>query len=94
LTANTGMPAGGDGGGGVVLRREDVAGGPADFGAERFSVSISTAVWIVMCSEPAMRAPFSGCDSPPYSGAAVAIRPGISVSAMVEFLAAPIGESR
>ena len=25
-----------------------------------FSVSISTAVWIVMCSEPAMRAPFSG----------------------------------
>ena len=26
-----------------------------------FSVSISTAVWIVMCSEPEMRAPFSGC---------------------------------
>jgi hypothetical protein len=26
-----------------------------------FSVSISTPVWIVMCSEPAMRAPFSGC---------------------------------
>ena len=25
-----------------------------------FSVSISTAVWIVMCSEPAMRAPLSG----------------------------------
>ncbi len=25
------------------------------------SVSISTAVWIVMCSEPAIRAPFSGC---------------------------------
>ncbi len=24
------------------------------------SVSISTAVWIVMCSEPAIRAPFSG----------------------------------
>ena len=24
------------------------------------SVSISTAVWIVMCSDPAMRAPFSG----------------------------------
>ena len=24
------------------------------------SVSISTAVWIVMCSEPVMRAPFSG----------------------------------
>ena len=27
------------------------------------SVSISTAVWIVMCSEPVMRAPFSGCAS-------------------------------
>ena len=25
-----------------------------------FSVSISTAVWMVMCSEPAMRAPLSG----------------------------------
>ena len=43
------------------------------------SVSISTAVWIVMCSEPAMRAPFSGCFGP-YSSR-VAIRPGISVSA-------------
>ena len=29
-----------------------------------FSVSISTAVWMVMCSEPVMRAPFSGCDGP------------------------------
>ena len=44
------------------------------------SVSISTAVWIVMCSEPAMRAPFSGCASP--NSARSAIRPGISVSAM------------
>ena len=43
------------------------------------SVSISTAVWIVMCSEPAMRAPLSGCFGP-YSSR-VAIRPGISVSA-------------
>ena len=45
-----------------------------------FRVSISTAVWMVMCSEPAMRAPFSGCEGP-YS-ARTAIRPGISVSAM------------
>src|SRR2546429_4216583 len=45
-----------------------------------FKVSISTAVWIVMCSEPAMRAPLSGCFGP-YSSR-VAIRPGISVSAM------------
>src|SRR5437667_34240 len=44
------------------------------------SVSISTAVWIVMCSDPAMRAPLSGWRGP-YS-ARVAIRPGISVSAM------------
>ncbi len=27
-------------------------------------VSISTAVWIVMCSEPVIRAPFSGFDPP------------------------------
>ena len=27
------------------------------------SVSISTAVWIVMCSEPMIRAPFSGCSA-------------------------------
>ncbi len=43
------------------------------------SVSISTAVWIVMCSEPAMRAPSSGFLSP-YS-ARRAMRPGISFSA-------------
>ena len=46
-----------------------------------FSVSMSTAVWIVMCSEPAMRAPLSGCFVP--NSARVAIRPGISVSAML-----------
>ncbi len=44
------------------------------------SVSISTAVWMVMCSEPAMRAPFSGWSLPNSSRSA--IRPGISVSAM------------
>ena len=43
-------------------------------------VSISTAVWIVMCRQPAMRAPFSGFDLPNSSRRA--IRPGISVSAM------------
>ncbi len=45
-----------------------------------FSVSISTAVWIVMCSEPATRAPFSGCLAA-YS-ARIAISAGISDSAM------------
>ena len=44
------------------------------------SVSISTAVWIVMCSEPVIRAPFSGFDAPNSSRSA--IRPGISVSAI------------
>ena len=44
-------------------------------------VSIRTAVWIVMCSDPVIRAPFSGLDAPNSSRSA--IRPGISVSAMV-----------
>ena len=54
------------------------------------SVSISTAVWIVMCSEPVMRAPLSGCASA-YS-ARVCIRPGISCSARIDLLAAVVGE--
>ncbi len=45
-----------------------------------FSVSIRTAVWIVMCSEPEIRAPFSGWLSP--NSSRQAIRPGISVSAI------------
>src|ERR1700736_1552049 len=44
------------------------------------SVSMSTAVWMVMWSEPAMRAPRRGCNGP--NSSRVAIRPGISVSAM------------
>src|SRR5512144_2821954 len=44
------------------------------------SVSISTAVWIVMCNEPAMRAPRSGCSG--ANSSRIAIRPGISVSAI------------
>ncbi len=45
------------------------------------SVSIRTAVWMVMCSEPATRAPLSGFVS--LNSSRIAIRPGISVSAMV-----------
>src|ERR1043166_6581544 len=44
------------------------------------SVSISTAVWIVMCKLPAIRAPLSG-----WLGAyflRIAIKPGISCSAI------------
>ena len=44
-------------------------------------VSIKTAVWTVMCSEPAIRAPASGLESPKRSR--IAIRPGISCSARV-----------
>ena len=44
------------------------------------SVSISTAVWIVMCSDPVMRAPVSGFVTP--NSLRSAIRPGISVSAI------------
>jgi hypothetical protein len=45
------------------------------------SVSMSTAVWMVMCRQPAMRAPLSGFVEP-YS-ARSAISPGISLSAIV-----------
>src|SRR5215207_5592233 len=45
------------------------------------SVSISTAVWIVMCNEPEMRAPANGLLGP-YS-LRIAISPGISCSARI-----------
>jgi hypothetical protein len=44
------------------------------------SVSIRTAVWMVMWSEPVTRAPDSGLVAP--NSARKAIRPGISVSAI------------
>jgi hypothetical protein len=44
------------------------------------SVSISTAVWMVMCKQPAMRAPLSG--NLPLFSSRIAIKPGISVSAI------------
>jgi len=56
------------------------ARGPAHVGPSAVSVSISTAVWMVMCSEPQMRAPLSGCLAP--NSSRVAIRPGISISAI------------
>ncbi len=45
------------------------------------SVSMRTAVWTVMCSEPVTRAPASGWDAA-YSSR-IDIRPGISCSARV-----------
>src|SRR4051812_27223842 len=41
---------------------------------------MSTAVWMVICKEPEIRAPLRGCLGP-YS-ARVAMRPGISTSAI------------
>jgi hypothetical protein len=43
-------------------------------------VSISTAVWIVMCRQPTIRAPASGRAAP--NSSRKAISPGISVSAI------------
>merc|ERR1719182_339718 len=43
------------------------------------NVSISTPVWIVMCSEPLMLSPLNGCAGP--NSARAAMRPGISISA-------------
>lgn len=43
------------------------------------SVSMSTAVWTVMCRKPAIRAPFSGCAAP--NSVRRAMSPGISFSA-------------
>ncbi len=43
-------------------------------------VSMSTAVWMVMCRDPAMRAPFRGLEAP--NSARVAISPGISTWAI------------
>jgi len=70
----------GDRSGGMVLGREDVARAPADRGAELDSVSISTAVWIVMCRQLTTRAPASGRAAP--NSSRKAISPGISVSAI------------
>ena len=54
------------------------------------SVSISTAVWMVMCSEPVIRAPLSGFDAP-YSGAERHQARHLGLGDL-DFLAAEIGE--
>src|SRR5438874_9138059 len=56
------------------------------------SVSISTAVWIVMCKLPAMRAPRSGASG--ANSSRIAISPGISVSAMAISLRPQSARSR
>ena len=56
------------------------------------SVSISTAVWMVMCSEPVMRAPFSGW----ACGEFLADRhqAGHFGFGDADFLAAPVGQGQ
>jgi hypothetical protein len=53
-----------DRGGRVVLGGEDVAEAQRTSAPSATRVSISTAVWMVMCSEPAMRAPARGLSAP------------------------------
>ena len=50
------------------------------------SVSMRTAVWIVMCSEPVIRAPVSGCWPRYFSRSAM--RPGHLVLGELDLLAA------
>ena len=68
-----------------------VAGRPQRTSApSAVSVSISTAVWIVMCSEPVIRAPFSGFDVPKLL--ARGHQAGHLGFSDIDFLAAIIGE--
>ena len=57
-----------------MLQEDQVTSAPRSI-----RVSINTAVWMVMCKHPAIRAPLNGLDAP-YS-ARRAIKPGISASA-------------
>ena len=69
-----------DGRGGVVLRGKDIATAPSDLRPQldqRFDEH--RAVWMVMCKQPAIRAPFSGFDEPYFCRSAIS--PGISFSA-------------
>ena len=54
------------------------------------SVSISTAVWMVMCRQPAMRAPASGFDCAVFF--AQGHQAGHFVLGQHDFFAAPIGQ--
>jgi hypothetical protein len=80
----------GDGGGGVVLRGENIAGGPAHFRAQCTSVSISTAVWMVMWMQPMIFAPASGFCGGVF--AAQAHQGGHFGFGEDDFLAAPVGQ--
>ena len=67
----------GDRGGGMVLMLHELQRAAAP---SCINVSISTAVWIVMCRQPTTRAPASRRAAP--NSSRDAISPGISVSAI------------
>ncbi|KAG9954788.1 S-adenosyl-L-homocysteine hydrolase-like protein, partial [Aureobasidium melanogenum] len=77
LPGEDGGTTSGNGGSGVVLGGEDVAGGPGELGTEGLEDLGRDGV--LMCKQPAIRAPLRGCSSAYF--ARVAMRPGISCSA-------------
>ena len=80
LCANTGMPAAAIAAAAWSWVEKMLHEAQRSSAPSAASVSMSTAVWIVMCSEPAMRAPASGFDF--ANSARTDMRPGISVSAI------------
>src|SRR5581483_3109034 len=77
--ANTGMPAAAMAAAAWSWVEKMLHDAHRTWAPSAVNVSINTAVWIVMCSEPAMRAPARGCEGP--NSARSAMRPGISSSA-------------
>ncbi len=79
--ANTGMPAAAIAAAAWSWVEKMLQEAQRTWAPRATSVSIRTAVWTVMWSEPVIRAPASGCAAA-YSSR-VRIRPGISCSASV-----------
>jgi len=74
----------------LILGREDIAGGPADIRAQMLQGFDQHPVWMVMWSEPAIRAPLRGCFLP--NSARSAMRPA-SRSRQWRFPCGPVGEA-
>ena len=90
MTAKTGMPAAAMAAAAWSCVEKMLQEAQRTSAPSAFSVSISTAVWIVMCSEPVMRAPFSGLSVAEFLAAGHQARHfGFGD---VDFLAAPVGK--
>ena len=70
-----------NGGSGVVLSGKILQLAQRTVAPRSAKVSMRTAVWIVMCSEPVIRTPARGLSAACFSR--MAMRPGISFSAML-----------